>query len=138
MLPDMDMMGMDLRMRGTYMAGLNLTQSIYAGGKIAAARRMARIGEEVAGEQRRMTRMDVLVEADNTYWTTVAVDRQVRMLESYAAQMDTLYRQTAAAFEAGMAIENDLMRIEAKRSEIRYQLQKRRTGPNCAACLCAG
>ncbi|EKC55371.1 hypothetical protein LEA_15386, partial [human gut metagenome] len=49
MLPDMDMMGMDLRMRGTYMAGLNLTQSIYAGGKIAAARRMARIGEEVAG-----------------------------------------------------------------------------------------
>ena len=60
-LPDMDMMGMDLRMRGTYMAGLTLTQPIYAGGKISAARRMARIGEEVAGEQRRMTRMDVLV-----------------------------------------------------------------------------
>lgn len=137
MLPDMDMMGMDLRMRGTYMAGLNLTQSIYAGGKIAAARRMARIGEEVAGEQRRMTRMDVLVEADNTYWTTVAVDRQVRMLESYAAQMDTLYRQTAAAFEAGMAIENDLMRIEAKRSEIRYQLQKAQSGAElCRMSLC--
>lgn len=136
-LPDMDMMGMDLRMRGTYMAGLNLTQPIYAGGKISAARRMARIGEEVAGEQRRMTRMDVLVEADNAYWTTVAVDRKVRMLESYAAQMDTLYRQTAAAFEAGMAIENDLMRIEAKRSEIRYQLQKAQNGAElCRMSLC--
>ena len=128
---------MDLRMRGTYMAGLTLTQPIYAGGKISAARRMARIGEEVAGEQRRMTRMDVLVEADNAYWTTVAVDRQVRMLESYAAQMDTLYRQTAAAFEAGMAIENDLMRIEAKRSEIRYQLQKTQNGAElCRMSLC--
>ena len=116
MLPDMDMMGMDLRMRGTYMAGLNLTQPIYAGGKISAARRMARIGEEVAGEQRRMTGMDVLVEADNAYWTLVAVDRKVRMLESYAAQMDTLYSQTAVAVKAGMTIENDLLRIEAKRS----------------------
>ncbi len=127
-LPNIDMMSMELRMRGTYMAGLTLTQPIYAGGKISAARRMARIGEEVAGEQRRMTRMDVLVEADNAYWTLVAVEGKVRMLESYAAQMDTLYTQTAAAVEAGMALENDRLRIEAKRSEIRYQLQKARNG----------
>lgn len=136
-LPDIDMMGMELRMRGTYMAGLTLTQPIYAGGKISAARRMARIGEEVAGEQRRMTRMDVLVETDNAYWTLVAVEGKVRMLESYAAQMDTLYTQTAAAVEAGMALENDRLRIEAKRSEIRYQLQKARNGADlCRMSLC--
>ncbi len=136
-VPDIDMMGMELRMRGTYMAGLTLTQPIYAGGKIATARRMARIGEEVAGEQQRMTRMDVLVEADNAYWTLVAVEGKVRMLESYAAQMDTLYNQASAAFEAGMAIENDRLRIEAKRSEIRYQLQKARNGADlCRMSLC--
>lgn len=136
-LPDIDMMGMEMRMRGTYMAGLTLTQPIYAGGKISAARRMARIGEEVAEEQHRMTRMDVLVEADNSYWTLVAVERKVRMLESYAAQMDTLYNQVSTAFETGMAIENDLLRIEAKRSEIRYQLQKARNGADlCRMSLC--
>lgn len=135
--PDIDMMGMEMRMRGTYMAGLTLTQPIYTGGKISAARRMARIGEEVAGEQRRKTRMDVLVEADNAYWTLVAVDRKVRMLESYAAQMDTLYTQTATAVGAGMAIENDRLRVEAKRSEIRYQLQKARNGADlCRMSLC--
>lgn len=135
--PDIDMMGMEMRMRGTYMAGLNLTQPIYAGGKISAARRMARIGEEVAGEQRRMTRMDVLVEADNAYWTLVAVEGKVRMLESYAAQMDTLYSQTAAAVETGMAIENDRLRVESKRSEIRYQLQKALNGADlCRMSLC--
>ena len=64
MMPDMDMMGMELRMRGTYMAGINLSQPLYAGGKIATGRRLARIGEQVATEQYRMTRMDVLVEAD--------------------------------------------------------------------------
>ena len=136
-MPDIDMMGMELRMRGTYMAGLTLTQPLYAGGKISAARRMARIGEEVAGEQQRMTRMDVLVEADNAYWTLVAVDRKVCMLESYAAQMDTLYDQVSVAFQTGMAIENDRLRIEAKRSEIHYQLQKARNGADlCRMALC--
>lgn len=137
MFPDMDIMGMELRMRGTYMAGINLTQPIYAGGKILTGQRLARIGKEAAAERYRMTRMDVLVEADNAYWTYIAVGRKVRMLESYRAQMDTLYRQTEAALAAGMATENDLLRIEAKHSEIQYQLQKARNGANlCRMSLC--
>jgi len=137
MLPDMDMLGMEMRMRGTYMAGVNLTQPIYAGGKITTGNRLARIGEETAAEQLRMTRMDVLVEADNTYWTYIAVGRKVRMLESYHAQMDTLHRQTEAALAAGMATENDLLRIDAKRTEIHYQLQKVQNGADlCRMSLC--
>lgn len=137
MLPDMDMMGMELRMRGTYMAGVNLTQPIYTGGKITTGHRLARIGEETATEQLRMTRMDVLVEADNAYWTYIAVGRKVRMLESYHAQMDTLHRQTEAALAAGMATENDLLRIDAKRTEIHYQLQKVQNGADlCRMSLC--
>lgn len=137
MLPDMDMLGMEMRMRGTYMAGVNLTQPIYAGGKITTGNRLARIGEETAAEQLRMTRMDVLVEADNAYWTYIAVGRKVRMLESYHAQMDTLHRQTEVALAAGMATENDLLRIDAKRTEIHYQLQKVQNGTDlCRMSLC--
>ena len=137
MLPDMDMMGMELRMRGTYMAGINLTQPIYTGGKITTGHRLARIGEEAAAEKFRMTRMDVLVEADNAYWTYIAVGRKVQMLESYCTQMDTLYRQTETALTAGMATENDLLRIEAKRTELHYQLQKVQNGADlCRMSLC--
>ena len=135
--PDIDMMGMDLRMRGMYMAGITLTQPIYTGGRIMAGKRMARIGEAAAGEQLRMTRMDVLVDADNAYWTCIAVDRKVRMLESYCAQMDTLYDQMSGSLSAGMIIENDLLRIKAKQSEIHYQLQKARNGADlCRLSLC--
>ena len=137
MFPDMDLMGMELRMRGAYMAGINLTQPIYTGGKITAGRRLAHIGEEVANERLRMTRMDVLVEADQAYWTYIAVGRQIQMLESYQAQMDTLLRQTAAALDAGMATEHDLLRIEAKRGDIHYQLQKAQNGADlCKMSLC--
>ena len=135
--PDIDMMGMDMQMRGMYMAGINLTQPIYTGGKISAGKQMARIGEKISGEQLRMTRMDVLVEADNTYWTYIAIGRKVRMLESYQTQIDTLFYQTKDALDAGLAIENDLLRIEAKHSDISYQLQKARNGSDlCRMSLC--
>ena len=82
-------------------------------------------------------RMDVLVDADNAYWSYIAVRRKVRMLESYSTQMDTIYKQTSSAVAAGMAIENDLLRIEAKRTEIEYQLQRARNGADlCRMALC--
>ncbi|MBQ8423296.1 MAG: TolC family protein [Coprobacter sp.] len=137
MFPDLDMMGMEMRMRGTYMAGITLTQPLYAGGKILTGRKMSRIGEEAANEQYRMTRMDVLVETDNAYWSYIAVNRKVKMLESYCAQMDTIYRQIEAALSAGMATENDLLRIDAEHSNITYQLQKARNGADlCRMALC--
>lgn len=137
MFPDFDMMGSELRMRGMYMAGITLTQPIYTGGKLNSGKKLAQIGENVASEQRRMTRMDVLVEADNAYWTYIAVGRKVRMLERYCAQMDTLYRQVQTALAAGLATDNDLLRIEAKRSTIRYQLQKGENGADlCRLSLC--
>ena len=136
-LPDIEMTGMELAMRGTYMAGLTLTQPIYTGGKISAGRQMARLGRQIADQQLRMTRMDVLVDADNAYWSYIAVRRKVRMLESYSTQMDTIYKQTSSAVATGMAIENDLLRIEAKRTEIEYQLQRARNGADlCRMALC--
>lgn len=137
MVPDIDMMGMEMRMRGTYMAGITLTQPIYAGGRILTGKKLAKIGQESAQIQQEMTRMDILAEADKAYWTYIAVDSKVRMLESYVRQMDHLYTQTEDAVAVGMGTNNDLLRIASKRSEIRYQLQKANNGKDlCRLSLC--
>ena len=137
MLPDMDMMGMNVEMRGAYMAGLQITQPIYAGGKITAGRRLAKIGKEVAEEQLRMDRMDVMADALHSYWTYVAVLDKVKLTESYSAMMDTLLQQTSVAVEAGLATDNDLLRVTAKRSEIAYQRKKAENGADlCRLALC--
>ena len=137
MLPDMDMMGMKVEMHGAYMAGLQLTQPIYAGGKISAGRGLARIGRQVAEEQLRMCRMDVMSDALHSYWTYVAVLDKVKLTQSYMAMMDTVYDQTCAAVEAGLATENDLLRISAKRSELSYQRKKAENGAElCRLALC--
>ena len=137
MFPDMNLMGTELQMHGMYMAGLSVTQPLYAGGRIVAGNKLARIGQESAAETLRKTRMEVLAEADKAYWTYIAVGRKVRMLEAYRTQMDTLYRQVETAVQAGMGTDNELLRIRTKRSEISYQLQKARNGADlCRLSLC--
>lgn len=137
MLPDIDMMGTKLQTRGTYMAGIQLVQPIYAGGKITAGRKLAGISLDVAEEQRRLCRIDIIADTDNAYWTYIAVRDKVDLMEKFKSMIDTLYDQTTVAVDAGMAIGNDLLRIEAKRSEIIYQLKKARNGAElCRMSLC--
>lgn len=135
--PDMDVMGMELRMRGMYMAGFTLTQPLYAGGQIMAGQHLSDIGSEVAQEQYRMTRMDVLVEAEKAYWTLLAVQSKVLMLEGYHEQVDSLYSQIAVMIRNGLATDDALLQIEAERSNVFYQLQKARNGADlCRLSLC--
>lgn len=139
MLPDTkyEEMALTLRMRGVYMAGISMTQPIFAGGKIVAANRMAAIGREVAAEQRRMTRDQVAADAETSYWTYVAVRAKVDMVKSYMALLDTALMQTNAALRAGMATENDILRIESRRSQTQYQLESVLAGENlCRMALC--
>lgn len=134
---NIDMMGMELQMRGMYMAGITLTQPIYTGGRIRTGNRLARIGQESQRENLRKTRMQVLADADNAYWQYIAVLWKVRMLDAYKAQIDTLFRQVETCLNIGMATDNDLLRLRTKQSDILYQWQKAKNGATlCRLALC--
>ncbi len=127
-LKDQDVLGMSLQARGTYLAGVNVTLPIYVGGRLTAANRLAKIGQTVSEEQRRKTRMQVIADVDNAYYTLISVRSKVQMLEAYARQMQGLYDQVQLSVSAQMATDNDLLRIATKQNEISYQLQKARNG----------
>jgi outer membrane protein TolC len=131
-------MGMTLQMRGVYMAGLSITQPIYAGGRIVAANKMASIGKTAAAEQRRLTYDKLKADAETSYWTYVAVLEKVEMMKSYKALVDTAYARTKTAVDAGMAKRNDLLRVGARRSQVEYQLGQVESGADlCRMSLCA-
>ena len=135
--PDSDVSGMTLSLKGVYMAGLTVTQPVYAGGKIVAANRLAEIGKKAAAEQQRMTRMDVIANADNAYWNYIAVLAKVDMTRAYLSQIDTVYAQTKTSYEVGMITQTDLVRIDARRSQIIYQLNQAESGADlCRLALC--
>lgn len=132
-----DVMNYTLQMHGTYMAGIALSQPIYTGGKINAANKMAKTGVECSEESMRKTRMQVICDADKAYWTYVVVHEKINLLESYYRQLDTLYNQMQNNVRVEMATQNDMLRIEAKRSQIMYQLQKAKNGYDlCRLSLC--
>ena len=135
---DMDVMGTELQMRGTYLAGITLSQPIFTGGKIIAGNKLAKIGLESAKEMRRKMEIDILAEADNAYWTYVAVGEKVKLLEAYQKQLNELYNKIAKTVEVKMATKSDLLRIETKRSQIEYQLKKAKNGVElCRMSLCS-
>ncbi len=137
MLPDFETMGMTLNMKAVWLAGLNVQQPIYAGGKIIAANKLAGIGVKAAREQHRMTRAEVSADAQTSYWTYVAILAKERMMRSYVAQIDSAYNLTRASLEAGMVTRNDMQRIEARRAQVLYQLGQVENGANlCRMNLC--
>lgn len=137
MAPDMDFDGMTLSMKGTWTARLNLTQPIYAGGKIMSGIKLAKLGVEASHEQLKVTRANVIADADNAYWTYIAVMEKKRMLESMLEYISSIYNQVRNSVDAEMAISADLLRVEAKRSDFNYQLEKVNNGLEmCRMNLC--
>lgn len=137
MLPDMDFESMALSMKGTWTAGLNLTQPIYAGGKIVSGIKLAKLGVEASREQKKVTRSNVIADADNAYWTYIAVLEKQRMLESMLEYINSIYIQVKNSVDVEMATSGDLLRVEAKRSDFNYQLEKVNRGLDmCRMNLC--
>ncbi len=123
-----DVLGLQLQTRGTYLAGINVTLPLYAGGQLTAANRLAAIGQKVSEEQRRKTEMQIIADVDNAYYQLIAVRAKVQMLEAYARQMESLHDKVQLSVRADMATDNDLLRITTKQNEVSYQLQKARNG----------
>lgn len=134
---DMESMGMTILMRGMYVADIMVQQPLYTGGRIKAGNDLAKIGQKVSKEQQRLKQQEVVLETDQAYWGYVSVLQKVRMLESYQQYMNALVDKVQVSVDAEMATGNDLLRINAKKSEIDYNLQKVRTGAElCRLVLC--
>ena len=129
---------MTLQMKGTYMAGISLTLPVYTGGQLTTGNKLAQVGVEVQKIQQEKTRRDVLYDADKAYFSYLAVRSKVNMLEAYMMQMDSLASMIRLSVGVEMATNSDLLRIDAKRSQIEYNLKKARNGVElCRMSLCA-
>lgn len=129
---------MTLQMKGTYMAGISLTLPIYIGGQLTTGNKLAKVGVEVQKIQQEKTRRNVIYDADKAYFSYLAVRSKVNMLEAYMQQMDSLASMIKLSVGVEMATNSDLLRIDAKRSQIEYNLKKARNGVElCRMSLCA-
>lgn len=122
------MVGMEMSMKGMYMAGITLQQPVYAGGKIVNANKMAKTGVAISEENKRLTRINTLVEVEQTYWMYVSVAEKVKLLTQYTQLLDSLHQQVNSFFELKMATAQDLHKVRTRRSNVTYELQRAESG----------
>ena len=83
--PELGESARESEMGGFTKSGFNATltfmQPLYAGGKIMAGHNLAKIGVEVAAEQQRLAQMQTVADADNAYWSYIAVLKKVEMMQ---------------------------------------------------------
>ena len=125
LMPDMDL---ELGLEGVGMAGLQLEQPIYMGGKIRTANQMAQIGESIASENIRMNKANTITEADEAYWQYVSVKEQLAAAEKYQALLKGLVKNLTDTYETGMSNRNDLLKAQVRFNEASLMVQKANNG----------
>lgn len=124
-LPDLDL---DLDINKIYMAGVNLEQPIYMGGKITSAYKMSKVGSDIAELNRALTEDEVLLETDKAYWICVQARELQQSAQQYQVTVEEFYRVVNNACEIGMKSKNDLMKVQVQLNQANLQLHRAENG----------
>lgn len=119
---------LNVSLSGAYLTGVALQQPVYTGGKIDAGNKMADIGIEMAGENKTMQQMSAIAEADNAYWTYIAVFQKVKLAQQAVDMLEELVKKAEDAYEVGMSGRNDLLKAQVEYNKARLNLQKAQNG----------
>ena len=107
-------------------------QPLFMGGKIRAAHQAAKFGEELAEENIRLNRSEVLVELEQAYWQCVRVQELVLVARKYKSVVNELVKNLEDAQQAGMAPLNDVLKAQVKYNDALLQLQQAEHGKQLA------
>lgn len=111
----LDMLNIELVKHGV-LAGVQALQPIFMGGQIVNGNQLAKVGEAAAELQRAQTEREVRLTTEQYYWKLATLQDTRRTLESVIATLDTLDSQIQVAVDAGVAMRNDLLKVQLKRN----------------------
>ncbi len=115
-LPDMDF-ELSMLKKGT-LAGVNLVQPVFLGGRIVNGNRLAHVGEEVGRLEKRRAADEVRRDVEQYYWQLVSLHSKHATVDAAIAMLDTLASQVQVFVNAGITTTNDLLEVKLKRNEM--------------------
>lgn len=127
--PDMNV---SMKLRNSWMVGLNAQQPIYTGGKITSAYRMAQIGDEIAQLNQQLTRAEIIVKVDEAYWTFAKTRELINLALSYKRVVTELLKDIENACSVGLKHRNDVLKVQVKVNEAELQLIQAENGNRLA------
>lgn len=98
--------------------GLNLTQPIFAGGRIVNTNRLAEVGHQVSTLQQSQTADQVSLTVEQYYWQLATLKAQKTTLQTVMALLDTIRNNVELAFEAGVTTRNEVLQVDLRRNSM--------------------
>ena len=99
-------------------AGVMAVQPVYMGGKIVTGNKLAQVGVDAARLQAQIKERDILLQVEESYWLVVNLQSKQQLILSTQALLDTIEINVKEAVFAGLAISNDLLRVQLKKNEL--------------------
>ena len=124
-----------------YTAGITLQQPIYQGGKIRAAYNMAKLSEQMATQNERLTSTDVILDTDKAYALLVRANEMLKVAQKYNELLTELLRNVESAHSVGLKPQNDVLKVQVKLNESELQLRRAENAIRLAKmnlCYCIG
>jgi len=109
--PDMDL---NLRLNGTWFAGIQAEQPLFTGGKILSAYKMSQTGREIARLNTNLTRAEIIVRTDEAFFHHLKAIESKKVAIAFKKVVDELLRNVEAATQTGMKTKNDLLKVQVQ------------------------
>jgi outer membrane protein TolC len=114
-------MGPDMSMsllKNGILAGVTLTQPVFAGGQIVNGNKLANVGVKVSELQLEQTENEVLLNVEKYYWQVVTLKEKKNTLAIIDAMLVSLCHDAEVAVNAGIRTRNDLLQVQLKRNDV--------------------
>ena len=127
---------MSIMKNGT-IAGINAIQPVFAGGQIVNGNRLAKVGEEVAALQLRLSEQEVEKQTEQYFWQLVSLQEKTRTLDAVDTLLADINKDVSVAVRAGVAMRNDLLQVGLRQNEVASQRLKLQNGISIVRLLMA-
>ena len=115
---------LNLKIRNMLMAGIQVEQPLYMGGKIVAAYRMSKLGTEVSYFNEHLTASEVILNTENAYALLVKAQEMQKVAASYNNLLKELMKVVKSANKHGLKPKNDVMKVQVKLNESELAIRK--------------
>jgi outer membrane protein TolC len=118
--------------KNQWTAGLNFSQTLFAGGRVVNGIRAADAGRRAAGIQVTAQRAQLALDVAQAYYDAALTDRLVAIADSTLVQTEEVLRQTRVARQVGNQSEFELLRAQVTRDNQRPVVIQARSNRNIA------
>lgn len=115
-------------MKNGTIAGVQAVQPVFAGGQIINGNKLAKVSEDVSRLQLQLSENEVEKTAEQYFWQLASLQEKMKTINAADALLADIYKDVDVAVRAGVALRNDLLRVQLRQNEIASQRLKLQNG----------